>query len=78
MNYDASGRATPDRVRSDTELDAVFAATDSGVLAAIRQWIDLDGGLAEIIGSPPWLERRHTPDPPPENDESPTDSWRHH
>jgi len=57
MNYDASWRAAPDPARSDTELDTMFAAADTGVLAAIKEWIDLEGGLAQIIGRPPWLER---------------------
>jgi hypothetical protein len=45
------------------------------VLAAIRQGLDLDGGLAQIIGAPPRLEK-HTPEPPAENDEFPPISWR--
>jgi len=37
-------------------LDAVFTAANAGMLAAIRQGLDLEGGLAQIIGAPPRLE----------------------
>jgi hypothetical protein len=70
MNDEGIDQAAPARDRSDTALDAVLAATNIGVLAAIRQGLDLDGGLAQIIGAPPRLEK-HTPEPPAENDEFP-------
>jgi hypothetical protein len=72
MNDEGIDQARP---ASDTALDAVFTAANIGMLTAIRRELDLDGGLAQIIGPPPWLEM-HTPELPAENGESPTDSWR--
>jgi hypothetical protein len=37
----------------DAVLDAVLSAGDVAMLAAVRRRLDLDGGLAEIIGRPP-------------------------
>ena len=63
------------RDRSDAALDAMFTAANIGMLAVIRQGLDLDGGLAEIIGAPPRLEM-HAPELPTENGESPAGSGR--
>lgn len=68
-------QSAPARDRDDTALDAVFTATNIGMLAAIRQGLDLDDGLAQIVGAPPWLEM-HTPELPADDGESPTDSRR--
>jgi len=71
MNDKGTGQAVPARDSSDTALDALFTAASAGLLAAIRQGVDLDDGLAQIIGAPPWPET-HTA----ENGESSTDGWR--
>jgi hypothetical protein len=42
--------------QSDTELNAMLAAADERLLAAILRDIDLDAGLAQIIGDPPQRE----------------------
>jgi hypothetical protein len=46
--------------RTDTELDAMLAAADDRLLDAVRRNLDLDAGLAQIIGDPP---RRETSPP---------------
>jgi len=56
MNDKGIDKAAPARDRSDAMLDAVFTAANAGMLAAIRQGLDLEGGLAQIIGAPPRLE----------------------
>jgi hypothetical protein len=48
---DPPGRA--DRSRTDADLDAVLAASHVRLAAAIRRGLDLDAGLARIIGEPP-------------------------
>jgi hypothetical protein len=55
MSQRGSGRSqgTPAADRSDAALDAVLSAADVAMLAAVRRGLDLDGGLADIIGSPP-------------------------
>ena len=55
MSQGESGRSqgTPAAGRSDAALDAVLSAADVAMLAAVRRGLDLDGGLADIIGSPP-------------------------
>jgi len=75
MNDERIDQTAPVRDRSDTALDAVLTATNICMLAAIRQGLDLDGGLAQIIGVPPRLEMQ-TPEPPAENGESPPASWK--
>jgi hypothetical protein len=42
----------------DEVLDAVLSAGDVAMLAAVRRGLDLDDGLAEIIGSPPRRDPR--------------------
>jgi len=42
--------------QSDTELNAMLAAADERLLAAILRDLDLDAGLAQIIGDPPHRE----------------------
>lgn len=42
--------------QSDNELDAMLAAADDRLLAAILRDLDLDAGLAQIIGDPPQRE----------------------
>jgi hypothetical protein len=74
MNDKGIDQAAPVRDRGDTALDAALTATNIDMLAAIRQGLDLDGGLAQIIGAPPRLEMQ-TPEPPAENGESPQVSW---
>lgn len=39
--------------RTDADLDAVLAAAEERLLDAIRRSLDLDAGLAQIIGDPP-------------------------
>lgn len=51
--------------RSDAALDAAFCAANAGMVAAIRQGLDLDAGLARIIGAPPQVEIR-SPESPEE------------
>ena len=51
--------------RSDAALDAAFSAANAGMVAAIRQGLDLDAGLARIIGAPPQVEIR-SPESPEE------------
>jgi len=75
MNDEGIDQAAPARDKGDTELDAVLTATNSRILAAIRHDLDLDGGLAQIIGTPPWLEM-HTPEVPAEDGQSSEDPWR--
>jgi len=41
---------------SEAALDAMLAAADDGLLKAIRRSLDLDVGLAQIIGQPPLRE----------------------
>ena len=43
----------PGAGHGDAALDAVLSAGDVAMLAAVRRGLDLDGGLAEIIGRPP-------------------------
>jgi hypothetical protein len=45
-----------DRTRAEAGLDAVLAASDVRLGAAIRSGLDLDAGLAQIIGAPPRAE----------------------
>jgi hypothetical protein len=46
MGKDVSGNSTG----KDTELDALLSAADGGMLDAIRDNLDLDTGLAQILG----------------------------
>jgi hypothetical protein len=64
-NDEGIGRAAPADDRSDAALDAMMTATNMGMLAAIRQRLDLDAGLAQIIGDPAQLEM-YASDPPAE------------
>ncbi len=73
MNENAIGTDAAARNGSDALLDAVFTDANAGLLAAIREGLDLEGGLAQIIGAPPRLEMP-AQDLPPQNDESPQDS----
>jgi hypothetical protein len=41
---------------ADAELHAMLAASDERLLNAIRRSLDLDGGLAQIVGDPPRRE----------------------
>ena len=75
MNNEEIDHAALSRDKADVALDVMFAAAGIGMLAAIRQGLDLEGGLAQIIGPPPCLET-HAPELPSENGESPTDSWK--
>jgi hypothetical protein len=47
--------------QSDAGLDAKLAAAEDRLLAAIRARLDLDAGLAEIIGDPRTVDRQITP-----------------
>ena len=40
--------------QSDDDLDIVLAASGDRLIAAIHDSLDLDAGLAKIIGAPPW------------------------
>ena len=40
--------------QSDADLDAMLAAAGDRLLTAVQASLDLDAGLAEIIGDPPW------------------------
>ena len=43
--------------QSDTALDAVVAAAEDQLLAAVCASLDLETGLARIIGNPPRARR---------------------
>jgi hypothetical protein len=75
MNDKGVNQATPPHDGNEIALDAVLTAASIGMLAAIRQGLELDSGLAQIIGAPPRLEMP-IPELPAENGESPADSWR--
>jgi hypothetical protein len=48
----------------DTALDYLMAGLDHGIISAIGRSVDLDAGLAQIIGDPPRLERPPAARPP--------------
>jgi hypothetical protein len=48
----------PSGDRRDAALDAALSAANAGMVAAIRRGVDLDAGLARIIGVPPQVEIR--------------------
>ena len=50
MNNEEIDYAALSRDKADVALDVMFAAAGIGMLAAIRQGLDLEGGLAQIIG----------------------------
>ena len=52
VDFEETEQNVLDRDRSNAALDAVFATADSGLLAAIRQHLDLEAGLTQIIGAP--------------------------
>lgn len=75
MNNEEIDQAALSSDKTDVALDVMFAAAGIGMLTAIRQGLDLEAGLAQLIGPPPRLET-HAPELPSANGESPTDSWK--
>lgn len=55
---------------SEAALDAMLAAADDGLLKAIRRSLDLDVGLAQIIGQPPLRETFPPVSAPPNTPQS--------
>jgi len=56
MNDEEIDPVAPGDGRSEAALDAAFLGAKAGLVAAIREGLDLDAGLAQIVGTPPQLE----------------------